>query len=111
MLTGLFLRLGLGPRLAALAGWATIAVIVGLALLWLRADAYHDGERAANERWVEAGRKLEARAEASGRKADVAAAARMEDHRLDITAEKEKLDEAAREGTDPFDVLFGPTGL
>lgn len=102
---------GLGRGVSSLIVYGGAVILLGLALLWLRADAYRDGEKAADARWVEAGQKLERAAAESGRAADVRAAERLEEHHETVAEEKEKLDEAAREGTDPFDVLFGPTGV
>lgn len=105
----------LAPRIGL--GFARAIVWVGLPLLiiglvWWRVDAW--GDRRFNQ-GVEAHRaevraateELKASAERSATRADDAAALRVEDHLQQTAEERERLDEAAQNGSSPIDVLFG----
>lgn len=90
--------------------WLAIAagaLLVIVFVWWLRHDAYKDGVRATDAKWVEAGRRLEEAAAKSATKADVSAEARAMEFNDKVLEEKEKLDEAERSGDSPLDVLFG----
>ena len=106
ILIGLFAKMGLGPRLAALAGYGLVALAVVGALWWLRHDAYNDGERAENARWEAALDEAEEQAETAADQADVLADTREEEFAETVKEEKERIDAAVEAGTDPFDVLF-----
>jgi len=96
-----------GERFAPLLAYGLIILAIVGAVLWLRADAYHDGERATDAKWVAAGKKLEAQAKAAAGKADDASVKRVEQNNAKVAQEKEKLDEAEAAGSSPLDVLFG----
>lgn len=96
-----------GERFAPLLAYGlVIAALVG-AVIWLRADAYHDGERATDAKWVAAGEKLERQAAEAAGKANDASVKRIEQNNAKVAQEKEKLDEAEAAGSSPLDVLFG----
>lgn len=107
-LAGLFMKLGAAQRLAQALSIATVAIALVLALWWVRADAYGDGERAADARYTKASLELERKAQRSATKADDAAARRTAEHFQIVEREKERLDEADRTGSSPLDVLFNP---
>lgn len=107
-LIGLFARLGLGPQIATAAARALILGLVVLAVLWLRHDAYRDGERATDSRWKAAEAKLHKQAAATAGRASEKADERAADHVEQVAKEKERIDEAIDAGTSPFDVLFRP---
>ncbi len=70
-LASILIRLGLGPKIAAALSWAALAAILGLALWWLRADAYSDGINAMKRELVEANvRFLKEKARADSAAAD-----------------------------------------
>lgn len=106
----------LAPRLGATAAKLIAYVglpLLALALLWWALDSY--GDRRADEREAEvhatykaASDRLKAQAAKSIAKADDAAAARVEQQQQQVQEELEALDEAQRNGSSPFDVLFGP---
>ena len=106
-LAGMFLKLGASERLARLLSIGLVILALIGAIWWLRADAYGDGERAADERWQEAGRKLERQAEASADRADDRAEIREAEFMEQVAEEKERIDEAERNGSSPLDALFG----
>lgn len=110
-LIGIFAKIGLGEKLAAAAAYALIIAALVAALLWMRADAYSDGRNAEAAAWKEAEAKAAERVAAAAGHASTAAEARAEAHTETVEAEKEKIDEALRQGDSPLDVLFGPTGL
>jgi hypothetical protein len=96
-----------GERFAPLLAYGLIILAIVGGVLWLRADAYHDGERATDAKWVAAGKKLEDQAKVAAGKADTASVQRVEQNNAKVAAEKEKLDEADANGSSPLDVLFG----
>ncbi|MEL7447501.1 MAG: hypothetical protein AAGK02_17145 [Pseudomonadota bacterium] len=106
-LIGVFMRFGLGALPAKIVSWGLVgALAVGL-LWWIRHDAYADGVRVENQRWEEALDKVREEAEELGEDVAMDAEERAEEFEEKVLEEKEKLDEAAEAGTDPFDVLFG----
>lgn len=107
MLVALFIRLGLGQRLAKAASIATLVLAFVLALWWFGNSRYDAGVADTDAKWQEASRLLERQAQKSASKADDAAAARAAAHDEQVSQEKEKLDEAQRNGSSPLDVLFG----
>lgn len=93
--------------------WIALAVAVALFLAYRALDAYGDrqyqaGKDDADKAWKAASDKLIDKAQESGKKADVAAAARTADYAAKVEDEKEKIDEAIADGSSPFDVMFGP---
>lgn len=104
-LIGLFAKAGL-KKFAPVAAYGLVILLLVGALLWLRADAYHDGEHAEEARWQEAAAKLEHLQQKAATGADQKAAQRLDQHLDQLEHEKEKLDEAQRNGDDPLDVLF-----
>lgn len=108
---GLLVGLGLSEKAAKALAWVVLPVVL-LVGFYLLLDAYgdsrfHAGEQAADARWTEAGRKLEAQAAASASTASAASVARVMDYNAKVADEKEKLDAAAVDGSSPLDVLFG----
>lgn len=85
---------------------AAIVIVVVLILSWGQ-SRYDAGEKEADARWVEAGRRLENQAAQSATAADRREALRIETHTARVAEEKEKIDEAIAAGSSPFDVLFG----
>lgn len=80
--------------------------------MWRWLDSYGDrrfreGVTATDQKWVEASEKLKEQAAQSATRADDAAADRLAEHVEQVTAEQEQVDEAIKEGSSPFDVLFG----
>lgn len=108
---GLLMKTGLGRKAAGAVFWIGVVLLIALALLWLRADAYQDGVHATDAKWEAAQRKLERQAEEAAGRADSKAAERVEAQNDRVAREKEKIDEAERNGDSPLDVLFGPSGL
>jgi hypothetical protein len=111
MLAGLLMSAGLGPKAAKIGSYVILALLFVGALWWMRADAYADGERDTDAKWKLASAKLEQQAARAAGSADAPAAVRAEQFTQQVTVEKEKLDEAQRNGTSQLDVLFGPSGL
>lgn len=105
---GLLARLGAGQRPAMILAYAAIALAAVSAILWLRADAYSAGVRATDTKWHQASDKLKSTASKSAATADASAAKREAKWVDQVGLEKEKLDEAERNNSSPFDVLFGP---
>lgn len=98
-------------------GWAKLIVYVGLPLLviglvWWRVDAWGDrrfnqGVEAHRALVAKASEELHRHAEESATQADDAAVERLDEHLQQTAEEQERLDEAARNGSSPLDVLFG----
>jgi uncharacterized protein HemX len=104
---GLLIRAGLS-REAAKGLLIALAIAAALfAFWWIRHDAYNDGVRDTDSKWTEAQHRLEQQAQQSAHAADQSAAVRVEQHDKAVAVEKERLEDAARNGSDPFDVLFG----
>jgi hypothetical protein len=96
-----------GEKFAGLAAYGLIVILIVGGVMWLRADAYSDGKHDEEARWIEAIENMQEDAEASADAADEAADER-EDVFIDrVREERERIDEAIEQGTDPFDVLFG----
>lgn len=69
-----------------------------------------DGREAkVNARWEAAAAALKERSDEAAGVAEEGAVEREQDYADRLKEEKERLDEAAEEGSDPFDVLF-PSG-
>ena len=99
------------PKLPRWAWYAIGAVVIALAF-YVMLDRYGDsrfreGKAAADAAWIAAHNKLiEDAANARG-EADANAAAREAEFAVKVEDEKEKIDEAIKEGSSPLDVLFG----
>lgn len=102
---------GLSPLVAKLIAYVGIPLLVAL-FLWWRIDAWGDrrfdqGVEAHRVEVRKASDQLKAEAAQSATRADDTAALRVEAHLQQTTQEQERLDEAAQNGSSPFDVLFG----
>lgn len=106
-LVSLFMRFGLGARAAKILSVVLVVALVVGAIWWLRHDAYRDGVKDTDARWEEAGRRLEKQAERAAGRADSESEERVQEFNERQAREKERLDEAAENGTSPLDVLFG----
>lgn len=111
---------GIGLGLAGLSvaqkatrvGLVVLAVILIVGLIWWRIDAYGDSreehgvqtERAA---WKEAERRMQEDAAKSATQADDRAAKRLEEHKEQIDADRQAVEEAVDNGTSPLDSIFG----
>lgn len=111
LLAKLFMHFGLGEKLARLASFGVIGIAAVLAVLWLRADAHSDGVQAERAAWELAGKRLREQAAQSAGAASAAAVEREAEHAAQLEQEKERIDEATRDGASPLDAIFGPTGL
>lgn len=107
LLTGM----GLSARTAKLIAYVAIPLLI-LAAFYLTLDAYGDsrfdaGKAKADAEWQEAHDRLIEQARRAGQKADQTAAAQAADYAAKVEDEKERIDEAVKEGSSPIDVLFG----
>lgn len=105
-----------GLRLAAAGvprwAWVALGAVLLIVAFYLALDAYGDsryreGKSDADKAWQKASDKLIEDATKAGAKADKKAAARAADFAAKQEEEKEKVDAAAKDGSSPFDVLFG----
>lgn len=92
--------------------WVALFALILLAVFWWSLMAWGQarfdaGVAAADARWAEASRRLEAQAREAGSAADLKEAERIEDHAAETAAERERLNDAIDRGDSPFDVLFG----
>jgi hypothetical protein len=92
--------------------WVLVGAALLMAAFYFALDAYGDsryreGKSDADRAWQEASDKLIEKAAKAGTKADKAAAGRVADFAAKQEQEKEKVDAAAKDGSSPFDVLFG----
>lgn len=96
-----------GERFAGLAAYGFVIAALIAAVLWLRADAYSDGVKATDDKWVAAGEKLKQQAAQAQGAASAASMSRTAIEVDRVQQEKEKLDAAEAKGSSPLDVLFG----
>lgn len=96
-----------GEKFAGLAAYLFVIGALVAAVLWLRADAYSDGVKATDDKWVAAGEKLKQQAAAAQGAASAASISRTAIEVDRVQKEKEKLDAAEAQGSSPLDVLFG----
>lgn len=96
-----------GEKFAGLAAYAFVLLLIGGAILWLRADAYSDGVAKTDQKWEAAGEKLKQQAAQAQGAASAASMSRTAIEVDRVQAEKEKLDAAEAQGSSPLDVLFG----
>lgn len=96
-----------GEKFAGLAAYAFVLLLIGGAILWLRADAYSDGVTATDAKWEAAGEKLKQQAAKAQGAASAASVSRTAIEVDRVREEKEKIDEAQSQGGSTFDVLFG----
>lgn len=101
-------------------------IILGITILLLLAGMYfgiqaygasqydkgkEDGVEETDAKWEAAAAELQEHSQEAAQDATTAAEAREHAREERSAEEKEQLDEALRNGTDPFDVLFGPSGV
>ena len=96
----------LGATLAKVVVYGGLVLLVLLGLWYYGHTRYERGVRDTDAKWVEAGRVLQQRARESATRANDAAAARAAQHDRRVAQERERIDEAQRNGSSPFDVLF-----
>ena len=111
MIVAFLMRLGLSQRLAGVAVWVIAAALLLLAIWWMRTSAYSAGVSDTDAKWKAASEEVEKQAEVATARADSAAEVRAVEHVQQVEKEKEKIDEAIREGSSPLDVLFGGNGM
>ena len=92
-------------------GWIALGAVVLLAAFYFTLDAYGDskyqqGKNKADQEWKLAEQREIDRVAKAGKKADIMEANRLADHAEKVASEKEKIDAAVKEGTDPLDALF-----
>jgi len=85
---------------------AIVGALITAVLLWGNSRE-NDGVEKTDRKWEEAGELLEKQAAESAKKADDESAERVAEHQDKLKKEKELLDEADRDGSSPFDVIFG----
>lgn len=96
-----------GARFAGLIVYGGIILIIVGSILWYGRTRYHAGVKATDEKWVEAGKKLEKQVAKAAGGADTKAAERVEVQNEIVAMEKERLDAAEQNGDSALDVLFG----
>lgn len=94
--------------IAAAVSLALIVLLMVLALDRFGDARYREGAADADRKWQEAAAKAQRQSEKAADKASEKAAIREADFAKRAADEKERLDETAAQGGDPFDVLFGP---
>jgi hypothetical protein len=92
-------------------GLAILFALLALAM-WRWLDSYGDrrfdeGVAATDAKWQAESEKLRVQAAQSATRADDAAVNRLVEHVEQVAAEQEQVNEAIRNGSSPFDVLFG----
>lgn len=95
--------------------FGAIALVLFALLILGALDRYGDkryaqGREDSDLLWREAEAKLRAQERAAAGAADTDAAIREADHAASVAEEKEKLDDAIRQGQSSFDVLFPRSG-
>lgn len=83
-----------------------LLIVVGGVTAWGN-SRYNAGVSDTDQKWVQAGEKLKAKAGQSATKADDAATERQIDELIQAKEDQEKVDAAKREGSSPLDALFG----
>lgn len=111
MIVAWLVKRGLSPLLAKLLLYVVLPALVVGFVLW-RIDAfgdkrYREGVDATDAAWHEASNRLKEEAEEAGEVAEANALNRLEEHAANVAAEQERIDEAERNGSSVFDVLFG----
>jgi hypothetical protein len=94
-------------------GWIVLGAGVLMVAFYFTLDAYGDskyqqGKTQSDLEWKRAEQREITRVADAGKKADIMEANRLADHAEKVATEKEKIDAAVEDGTDPFDVLFAP---
>lgn len=107
----LLMSWGASKRVASILTYVGIPLLI-LAAFYLALDAYGDsryreGKADSDAAWQAASAKLVDKAHETAGKADVAAAARAEDFAAKQEEEKQRIDAAVKDGSSPFDVMFG----
>lgn len=111
---------GIGTGLAALSmsqklmriGIAVGVLLLVIALIWWRVDAYGDkrfqeGVTETDAAWKKASDELMREAGKSATKADDRAVAALEEHKEQIDEDRAAVEKAKEEGSSPLDALFG----
>lgn len=96
--------------LAKIAAGIGFVLLLVVGLILFGHARYDAGVEATDAKWYAASDKLQAQAAKSATAAGTASAARQIEYQAKLENEKERLDEAEREGSSPFDVLFGAGG-
>ena len=95
--------LSLGQKI--LGGFGMVALLAGA--IWLYGHLqYREGVRDTDDRWEEAGRRLEEQAEQAAGDAGKRADDRLAEHNDRLLAERRCIDEVVEWGDSPLDVLF-----
>lgn len=106
----LLMKVGLGQKLAKVLGPVILIGLIAGALYWAVSSildgAYKRGVADTDAAWNQASERLEDQAEVSEDKADANASRRAQDFTNRLAEEKEALDDAVDNGTDPFAGLF-----
>ena len=91
-----------------LIGAGTLVLILAILAMvsCIRRDAYNDGVEATDAEWNKATQEVLNKAENSADNADINAAARANQFVEQLGREKEAVDDAVQNGTDPFGGLF-----
>ena len=85
-----------------------VALLVVIGGIWAYGNSrYNAGVSDTDAKWEEASERLKKKAAETATKADDAAAKRLEEFVEQSKEDQEKVDEAIRNGTSPFDELFG----
>lgn len=105
-LTGFLVGKGFTQGFASVIGTLLPLLALAGAVWWLRHDAYQDAVTDTNTAWEKAMARADEKADEIAEEVGVEADQRAEDWADQVKREKEKLDEAAENGTDPFDILF-----
>lgn len=100
-----------GEKLAGPMVWAIMLALVVGGLWWLRADAHADGRALEKAAWEEAIDEAEKQAAAVAVDVEEERDDRAVDWAEQVREEKEQVDDAIEAGRDPFDVMFGTSGV
>lgn len=102
---------GLNGTLAKLLVYVGLPLLVALGIYWwitaFGDRRFEEGVTATDQKWTDAGNHLEANAANSATRADDAAANRLEEYANQVEDEQKGIENAQRNGSSPFDVLFG----
>lgn len=100
------------PRLYAIIG-AGVGVLAIVGLLWWAISSYGSrryqaGITATDAKWEEASNRLKEAAAQSATRADDNAANRLVEFEAQVEEENNAIEAAIRNGSSPFDAIFGP---
>lgn len=102
--------LGVSEKIAKWLAPLIWVVLIGIALIWLRKDAFNDGMAESDQRWKAAIAEANEASDQSADEAEESADEREKTEIERVTTEKERIDEAIEKGEDPFDALFPTAG-